>query len=186
MLRLKSIDELKGKHVRDSAMRETGLHMERAAPGSVRGKVGAVATIGGTPGVPGGCGEAAREGGHGESEGGYRKVVARGAARESGMNKVEASYAKHLEAMKSAGQVLWWKYAAVGLRLADRTFYHPDFMVMMADGSLEITEIKGRKGDSYYCMDDAKVKIKVAAAQFPMRFSIVWPSKSGGWNREDV
>lgn len=186
MLRVKSIDELRGKHVRDSALRESGMHLGAEVSGGVRSAVGAGAASGGAPEVSGRRGEEAREITGGRPESGHRKVVARGAARESGMNKVEASYAKHLEAMKSAGQVLWWKYEAVGLRLADRTFYHPDFMVMMADGSLEITEIKGRKGDSYYCMDDAKVKIKVAAAQFPMRFSIVWPSKSGGWNREDV
>ena len=106
--------------------------------------------------------------------------------RDQGMNKTEAAYAQHLDMSKVSGDVLWWRYEAVGLRLADRTFYHPDFMVMMADGSLEIIEIKGRKGDSYYCMDDAKVKVKVAAAQFPMRFFIVWPNKSGGWNREAI
>lgn len=112
--------------------------------------------------------------------------VAVGELRDPGMNKLEAAYAQHLDALRHAGTVIWWRYEAVGLRLADRTFYHPDFMVMMADGALEIVEIKGRKGDSYYCMDDAKVKVKVAAAQFPMRFFIVWPNKSGGWNREGV
>ena len=176
MLRLKSIDELKGKHVRDSAMRETGLHMERAAPGSLRGKVGAVETIGGATGVSGGHGEAAREGGHGETEGGHRKIVARGAARESGMNKLEAAYAQHLDALKHTGTVAWWSYEAVGLRLADRTFYHPDFMVMMADGGLEVHETKG------FMRDDANVKLKVAARAFPFVFKLVKKQKGGAWD----
>ena len=176
MLRLKSIDELKGKHVRDSAMRETGLHMEIAVPGSVRGKVGATTTTGGTPGVSGGRGEAAREGGNGEIEGGHRKAVARGAARESGMNKLEAAYAQHLDALKHAGTVIWWRYEAVGLRLADRTFYHPDFLVMMADGTLEAHETKG------FMRDDANVKLKVAAGAFPFVFKLVKKQKGGAWD----
>lgn len=113
-------------------------------------------------------------------------VIAKGTPRASKMNKLEVAYAQHLDALRHAGKVLWWKYEAVGLRLADKTFYHPDFMVLTAEGVLEIVEIKGRKGDSYYCMDDAKVKIKVAASQFPLRFFIVWPARTGGWNSEAV
>ena len=176
MLRLKSIDELKGTHVRDSAMREAGLHMEGAVPGGVRGEVGATATTGGAPGVSSGRGEAAREGGNGEAEGGHRKAVARGAIRESGMNKLEAAYAQHLDALKHAGMVAWWRYEAVGLRLADRTFYHPDFLVMMADGALEAHETKG------FMRDDANVKLKVAAGVFPFVFKLVKKQKGGAWD----
>ena len=115
-----------------------------------------------------------------------KKARAKGKARATGMNKTEAAYARFLEAEKAAGNILWWKFEPIGLRLADKTFYHPDFMVMAADGSLEIHEVKGRKGDSYYCMDDAKVKIKVAASIFPMVFSIIWPQKTGGWCKEQI
>lgn len=102
------------------------------------------------------------------------------------MNKTEAAYSRFLEQALAAGDILWWQFEPIGLRLADRTFYHPDFMVMNADGFLEIHEVKGRKGDSYLCLDDAKVKIKVAAALFPMSFSIVWPQKTGGWSKEQI
>ena len=102
--------------------------------------------------------------------------VAIGSERDQGMNKLESSYARHLEAMKSAGHVLWWKYEAVGLRLADRTFYHPDFMVMMADGTLEIHETKG------FMQEDANVKLKVAACAFPFVFKLVKKHKGGAWD----
>jgi hypothetical protein len=50
-------------------------------------------------------------------------------------------------------------------RLADNTFYTPDFMVVMADGLLEAHEVKG------FWEDDARVKIKVAASLFPIQFT---------------
>lgn len=176
MLRLKSIDELKGKHVRDSAMRETGMHMEGAVSRSVRGKMGAVETTGSAPGVSGRHGETAREGGNRKIEDGHRNTVARGAIRESGMNKLEAAYAQHLDVLQHAGEVIWWRYEAVGLRLADRTFYHPDFLVMMADGTLEAHETKG------FMRDDANVKLKVAASAFPFVFRLVKKQKGGAWD----
>lgn len=102
--------------------------------------------------------------------------VAIGAERDQGMNKLEAAYAQHLDALKHAGTVAWWRYEAVGLRLADRTFYHPDFMVMMADGTLEAHETKG------FMRDDAAVKLKVAACAFPFVFKLVKKQKGGAWD----
>lgn len=53
-------------------------------------------------------------------------------------------------------------YEGVKLRLADNTFYTPDFMVLMSDGSIEFHEVKGSwKAPN---QDDARVKIKVASA----------------------
>lgn len=101
--------------------------------------------------------------------------VAKGNPRDPGMNKLEAAYAKHLDALKHAGEVIWWKYEAVGLRLADRTFYHPDFMVMLADGTIEIHETKG------FMQEDANVKLKVAASSFPFVFRLV-KKKKGEWD----
>lgn len=184
MLRLKSIDELKGKHVRDSAMRETGLHMERAAPGSLRGKVGAVATIGGATDVSGGHGETAREGGHGETEGGHRKIVARGAARESGMNKTEAEYAGMLEERKARREIAWWKYEAITFKLADDTRYTPDFAVMLPNGEFEIHETKGG-----FIREDGWQKLKIAAGMFPFRFFLcqkLAKKDGGGWKIKGV
>jgi len=110
-------------------------------------------------------------------------IVAKGTPRASKMNKLEAAYAQHLDALRHAGKVLWWKYEAVGLRLADKTFYHPDFMVLTADGVLEIHETKG------FMQDDANVKLKVAACSFPFVFRLVKRAakKDGGdWLIKEV
>lgn len=80
------------------------------------------------------------------------------------MNKTEAEYARFLELRKAAGEIAWFAFEGVKLRLADKTFYTPDFAVMRADGLIEMHEVKG------HWMDDARVKIKVAAEQFPFRF----------------
>jgi hypothetical protein len=94
------------------------------------------------------------------------------------MNKTEAAYAEHLTNEERAGRVIWWKFEAIKLRLADATFFTPDFMVLPSDGLLEVVEVKG------FWRDDARVKIKVAASLFPFRFIAVTRTKGGSWRRE--
>jgi hypothetical protein len=84
------------------------------------------------------------------------------------MNKREAKYAAELELRKKSGEMLWWAFEPIKLRLADRTFYTPDFSVMLADGTIEFHEVKG------FMEDDAAVKFKVAAETYWMfRFVLV-------------
>ena len=74
-----------------------------------------------------------------------------------GMNKSEMRYAStYLDLLKKAGEILEWKFEPFNLRLADNTFYKPDFLVVYPD-RLEIHEYKG------HWEDDARVKFKVAA-----------------------
>lgn len=93
------------------------------------------------------------------------------------MNGTEAKYAQRLSDLRMAGEILWYGFEAVKLRLADNTFYTPDFAVMAKDGVIEMHEVKG------FWQDDARVKIKVAAAQFPFRFFAL-KARKGGWERE--
>jgi hypothetical protein len=65
------------------------------------------------------------------------------------------------------GEVLWYKFEGLKLRLADNTFYTPDFAVMMSDCSIECHEVKG------FWQDDARAKIKIAADMYPFRFVAV-------------
>ena len=98
------------------------------------------------------------------------------------MNKTEAAYDAHLWTLRTAGQVFWHAFEGVKLRLADNTFYTPDFAVLAADGYLEMHEVKG------FWEDDARVKIKVAAALFPFRFKAFKPrakKHGGGWAIEE-
>lgn len=108
-------------------------------------------------------------------------VLALGRLKPGTMNKTEAAYAAHLDEQKAAGLILWWKFEALKLRLADNTFYTPDFAVLARSGVMEVHEVKGR------WEDDARVKIKVAAELYPFRFIAVYarPKKAGGgWDAE--
>jgi hypothetical protein len=94
------------------------------------------------------------------------------------MNKTEARYAEQLQLRLLAGEVAWFAYEALTLKLAPDTRYTPDFVVMLSDGTLECHEVKG------FFRDDAKVKVKVAAEKFPLRFVVARerPKKlGGGW-----
>jgi hypothetical protein len=105
----------------------------------------------------------------------------RGVRRESGqMNGLEKKYAKRLESLKAAGEILEWHFEAVKLRLAPATFYTPDFLVMLADCTIELHETKG------YWEEDAKVKVKVAASLFPFVFRTVRHNSKTGWQIHEV
>lgn len=111
-----------------------------------------------------------------------QKVQALGRMKAGVMNKTEASYAARLELQKHTGNILWYKFEGITFKLADDTRYTPDFVVMLANGELEAHEVKGQ------WQDDAKVKIKVAASMFPMRFIAVKVRRKkdgGGWMVED-
>jgi hypothetical protein len=98
------------------------------------------------------------------------------------MNKGETAYAVELERQKASGEVLWWKFEGIKLRLADNTFLTVDFAVMVKDGTLEMREHKG------HWEEDARVKMKVAAAMYPFRFIAVRPEakkRGGGWIVEE-
>jgi len=100
-------------------------------------------------------------------------------ARE--MNKTEDAYARHLQELKHLGLVQWYVFEGVKLKLANNTFYTPDFAVMLNSGELEMHEVKG------YWLDDARVKIKVAAELYPFRFiavQAVTKKHGGGWKGE--
>ena len=116
------------------------------------------------------------------ADGAKARVQALGRLPVGTMNRTEARYAANLDARRIAGEVVWYEFEGVKLRLADKTFYSPDFAVMLADGSIEIHEVKG------HWQDDARVKIKVAARMYPFRFIAVKAlpkSKGGGWETEE-
>ena len=106
------------------------------------------------------------------------KAYALGRLKAGAMNKTEAAYAQRLELLKHAGHVLWYRFEGLKLRLADSTFYSPDFAVMLANGAIECHEVKG------HWTDDARVKIKVAAEMYPFRFIAVRAVRGGQWETE--
>ncbi len=95
------------------------------------------------------------------------------------MNKTEARYAQLLELLKRSGEILDYTFESLKFKLADKTYYTPDFLVVYPE-HFEIHEVKG------FWRDDARVKIKVAAEQFPwFRFKAVqW--ERGNWKCEHI
>lgn len=108
-------------------------------------------------------------------------LFALGRLKAGERNKTEQAYENLLEAMRISGEVLWYKFEGMKLRLADNTFYTPDFAVMLSSGQIEMHEVKG------FWQDDARVKIKIAAELYPFRFVAAKPKakkNGGGWEIE--
>ncbi len=111
-----------------------------------------------------------------------KRLQALGRMKAGAMNKTEAAYAQHLELLKAAGEVLWYKFEGIKYRLADNTFYTPDFAVMVKSGALEAHEVKG------FWVDDARAKIKIAADLYPVKFRAIkakTKKNGGGWSVEE-
>lgn len=97
----------------------------------------------------------------------------------TGMNGLEAAYARDLDLRKLSGNVLWWKFNAVRLRIADGekgAFFKPDFAVLTRDG-LEFHETKG------FWREAARLRIKVASGLYPFPFVAV-RRVAGRWEYE--
>ena len=116
-------------------------------------------------------------------------VQARGSTeeRDRGMNKNEERYDKHLRGELRAGRIVGYKFESMKLRLADSTFFTPDFLVIDCDGFIELHDAKakwkGEKGP--HIEDDAAVKLKVVAEQYPwFRVKAVWED-NGVWQVRD-
>lgn len=114
------------------------------------------------------------------------RFQALGRLKTGALNKTEQAYAAHLELLRAAGEILWFKFEGVKLRLADKTFLTVDFAVLRADGQFELHDCKGSKA---IYTDDAKVKMKVAADIYPFAFRVAYPRSKrdgGGWLVEEV
>lgn len=99
-----------------------------------------------------------------------------------GMNSTEEAYSEVLRTRQICGEIEWFMFEGVKLRLADNTFYTPDFFVMLSDGTFEAHEVKG------FWENAARVKVKVAASLYPIRFIAMKPNPKragGGWVMEE-
>ena len=105
-------------------------------------------------------------------------AFARGRLPVRKMNKTEAAYDQHLQALHAAGDVLWHRFEPMRLRLADGAWFTPDFGVLTRDCLFEFHETKG------FWREAARVRIKIAAELFPFKF-IAIKRDGGGWKREE-
>jgi len=83
------------------------------------------------------------------------------------MNRWERIHADYLEDLRRRGEIVWWGFEKIKLKLAPKTYYTPDFCVIMNDGKMEFHEVKG------FMRDDAAVKIKVAAELIPIPILLI-------------
>ena len=94
------------------------------------------------------------------------------------MNKLEQAYAMYLHA-----QGIMWRFEPIKLKLAKKTWYTPDFLVITEDAitrntAIEMHEVKG------FWRDDARVKWKVAAELYPWFRFVAVTQKKGAWHYE--
>ena len=112
-----------------------------------------------------------------------KKLQALGRLPTGRMNNLEFDYSKKLEMGKMVGDVLWYAFESMKFRLADNTYYTPDFIVMRGDRTLEVHETKG------FWTDDGRAKIKIAAEMFPLfKFIAIkrqTKKQGGGWTMEE-
>ena len=114
------------------------------------------------------------------------KAKATRVRREPGeMNGLERKYAAHLEVRKLAGEIADWKFDSWKVRLLDdKCWLVVDFMVMLADGTIQFHECKG------FMEGDAWLKLKMAAEFYWMfDFFLVKAKKKaegGGWEIKKI
>ncbi len=111
------------------------------------------------------------------------QLYAKGRMKEGSMNKTEKLFQEYLEAQKQAGKILAYWFESIKVKIAEGTcWYTPDFMVLRPNGEMELHEVKGSPAIFF---DDAKVKVKSCATQFPFRMFVVFPRSKkdgGGWD----
>lgn len=100
--------------------------------------------------------------------------------RESKMNKTEARYAEILKNEERCGRILWYCFEGITLKLAGNTRYTPDFATMLADGTLQIDEVKGG-----FIREDSWQKLKIAASMYPFIFRLC-QFKNNEWSYKVV
>jgi hypothetical protein len=110
-------------------------------------------------------------------KGGLDALYALGRIAKGKMNGTEKAYAQRLEVLKHDGAIIDWKFHVLRVRLADNTYYEPDFIVMTAERELQIHETKGS-----FTTDKGQIKVKLCAEVLPW-FRVFKCSKQndGSW-----
>jgi len=110
----------------------------------------------------------------------FRRAKGRVKHESGKMNKTEKRY--ELECLVPNRPDIYssWRFESIKFRLADNTYYTPDFVVITNDGMMEVHEVKG------FWQDDARVKIKVFAEMYPEFFVVAAMIRGGKWEKEII
>jgi hypothetical protein len=90
-------------------------------------------------------------------------------------NKWERNYAQYLDLRKYIKEIACYRYEGLAFRLATNTYLHPDFLVVMPDGRMEIHEVKGHKREKWWA------RFKIAREMFPWFTWRVVKIEKGQW-----
>lgn len=121
---------------------------------------------------------------HPKPKHGKERLYALGRMKVGEMNRTEQRYEN--EVLKPAllvGDVLWYRFEGIKLRLADNTFLTVDFAVLPASRVLTMVDVKGAAA---IVEEDARVKMRVAADAYPFAFQYAFPAQDGGWTIKDI
>lgn len=115
---------------------------------------------------------------------GKEKLYALGRLKVGEKNQTEQRYEDEvLKPSMIAGEILWYRFEGIKLRLADNTFLTVDYAVLPASGILTMVDVKG---SAAIVEEDARVKMRVAADAYPFAFQLAFPAKGGGWTVKDI
>lgn len=103
--------------------------------------------------------------------------LARAMKRASGLNQTEQAYADHLEHRRRAGEIIDYRAQAMTFRLGPDCRYTPDFLVVEADSTLTLVDVKGG-----HTWEDSVIKLKTAAQQFPWFAWQMVQRRDSGWH----
>lgn len=96
------------------------------------------------------------------------------------MNKTEVRWADELWKLQLAGKVHQYWFEPVKFRLGLSAWYTPDFVVWMADDTVEVHEVKG------FWREAARVRIKTVATNYPLYRFVAIRLVEGRWEREEI
>jgi hypothetical protein len=109
------------------------------------------------------------------------------------MNATERRYyEQRIRPREITREVLWWAFEPWGLRLGEKCSYSPDFVLLVADGSIECHEVKAgwRSSNGQVGQEASRVRLRAAASRFPFLIFVCAaekPKREGhGWVVEEI
>jgi len=102
------------------------------------------------------------------------------------MNKTEGQHADTLQLRLLAKEVLWYGFEVVKFYIGAtpdgrQMWYSPDFLVQLADSTMEIHEVKGA-----YITEDSAAKLVAAARLYPQFLFVRYQKTKRGWERKEI
>jgi hypothetical protein len=93
-------------------------------------------------------------------------------------NNLERRYGQLLDLQLKAGEIKWWRLKPLRIRLADGSYYTPDFAVVTNEDQLELHETKGHMREA------ARVRMLVCREVFPAAIRLIIWDAQHGWQEE--